>query len=243
MSQNLNDVVGWIKDIFYRLRKLESGSFLENASISDGRLRLIRAILLLEGGALLKGEGTFDWTGPGSIAGDWEVLGGGVIRVGGVLISPIGGGRIMIGQGPVGIILDGGAGTLTMGNVRLEGNKIIVGVGANQIVIDGATGVAHIGTSMTLDPSTDGGAALFSNGSKLYSNPSAIGLRNGTSAVTVGDALATLLAGSKAVQVSPDAVSMLGIREVDSLDGIKLLGLTNTNEVVKISAEAAGLTA
>ncbi|MEV7768318.1 hypothetical protein [Microbacterium sp. NPDC086615] len=239
---NLNDNSGWIEDIKRQLARIKSGAFLENASISDGQLRLIRAVLLLQGGALLKGEGTFDWTGPGSIAGDWEVLGGGVIRVGGVLISPIGGGRIMIGQGPVGIILDGGAGTLTMGNVRLEGNKIYVGVGTNQIVIDGATGVAHIGTSMTLDPSTDGGAALFSNGSKLYSNPSAIGLRNGSSAVTVGDALATLLAGSKAVQMSQDEVSMLGIREVDSLDGITILGLTTTNEVVKISPEAAGLT-
>ena len=145
-NPNLNDVVGWIEDIKRQIARLKSGAFLENSSISDGMLRLIRATLRLEGGALLKGEGTFDWTGPGSVAGDWEVLGGGVIRVGGVLISPVGGGRIMVGAGPVAIILDGGTGTLTSGDIRMEGGRIYVGTGASQIVIDGATGRSSPGT-------------------------------------------------------------------------------------------------
>ncbi|KTS09033.1 hypothetical protein [Microbacterium testaceum] len=123
----------------------------ESAAITDGRVRFIGGLLLLQAGARLTGEGTFDWTGPGSIAGDWEVLDGGVIRVGAVLISPVGGGRIMIGQGPVGIILDGGTGTLTMGNIRMEGGKIYAGTGANQVVIDGATGKVTLTSGLEVD--------------------------------------------------------------------------------------------
>lgn len=114
------------------------------------------------------------------------MLQGGVIKVGGVLISPVGGGRIMVGEGPVGIILDGGTGTLTMGNVRLEGGKIYVGTGSNLIVIDGATGKITVG-SMKLDPSNhDGmitmpndGQVLGADGNLELYGPNGTGGRNG----------------------------------------------------------------
>lgn len=144
MAFDLNDTWGWIQKIIARLSRLESGAMLENSSITNGRMRFIGGLLRLDSGARLEGVGTFDWSGPGSIAGNWEVLQGGVIKVGGVLISPVGGGRIMVGAGPVGIILDGGAGSMTTGNVRIEGGKIYVGAGANQIVIDGATGTITV---------------------------------------------------------------------------------------------------
>ncbi|KIP93375.1 hypothetical protein RU09_06060 [Microbacterium sp. MEJ108Y] len=138
--RDLNEAWGWIQRLVRRVSRLESGALLENSSITNGRMRFIGGLLRLDSGARLEGVGTFEWSGAGSIAGNWEVLQGGVIKVGGVLISPVGGGRIMVGEGPVGIILDGGTGTLTMGNIRLEGGKIYVGAGASQIVIDGATG-------------------------------------------------------------------------------------------------------
>lgn len=241
MGRNLNDNYGWITELKDELARLKSGAFLENSSISDGQLRLIRATLLMQGGALLKGEGTFDWTGPGSIAGNWEVLGGGVIRVGGVLISPVGGGRIMIGQGPVGIILDGGAGTLTMGNIRLEGGKVYVGTGANQVVIDGATGEVQVGTSMKLDPSTDGGAVLFSNLAKLFSNASAIGMRKGNSSVTIGETLASMLVGGKSLSIGQDRIDLVGARVTTDPDEVKMyLGLSATNELLAISSAIGG---
>lgn len=134
-----------------RIVQLSRENPFESASIRNGMLRFIGGLLKLEAGARLEGIGTFAWTGPGSIAGDWEVLDGGVIRVGAVLISPIGGGRIMVGQGPVGIILDGGTGTLTMGNIRMEGGKIYAGTGAQQVVIDGATGKVTLTSGLEVD--------------------------------------------------------------------------------------------
>lgn len=186
MLRNLEDAWGWIKQLNAKVDRIYSGALLENASITKGRLRFIGGLLRLDSGARLEGVGTFDWSGPGSIAGNWEVLQGGVIKVGGVLISPVGGGRIMVGAGPVGIILDGGAGSMTTGNVRIEGGKIYVGTGANLIVIDGATGKVTIG-SMVLDPSNHNGMITmpndaqvlgFENNLELYGPPAAGG-RNG----------------------------------------------------------------
>ncbi|MEW1706994.1 M23 family metallopeptidase [Microbacterium sp. NPDC089190] len=229
----------------------------ESSSIRDGMVRFIRGLLKLEGGAVLDGDGTFRWRGQGSIAGDWEVLDGGVLRVGSVLISPIGGGRIMVGAGPNGIILDGGAGSLTNGNVTIEGGKVRAGVGLAQVLIDGGTGTVTVGSgaervvidgatgrilsgALTIDPSVDGGAVLFANGSKLYSNVTAIGLRKGNSSVTIGDTIASLLVGGKVLSVTEDGIALIGVREVTSTDGIKWLGITNTGEVVKVAPGVGG---
>ncbi len=113
-----------------------------------------------------------------------------MIRVGGVLISPIGGGRIMIGQGPVGIILDGGSGTLTMGSVRIEGGKIYVG-------------------NMVLDPTVEGGALTYPNGSRLAADAGNAGaqLASGDAVVRVG-VVASLRKGLSSVIVSALGVTL-----------------------------------
>lgn len=162
----------------------------ESSSIRDGMIRFIRGVLKLEGGALLDGDGTFRWRGRGSIAGDWEVLEGGVIKVGAVLISPVGGGRIMVGQGPVAIILDGGSGSLTMGNVRIQEGKIFV-------------------NDMVLDPSIGGGALTFPNGSRLEADAANTGARliAGTAVANVGD-VASLRKGSTSVIISTLGVTV-----------------------------------
>lgn len=167
--------LGQLRMLAARVRKLETGIPLQNSAVTKGMVRFIGAVLRLEAGSLLDGIGTFRWRGPGSIAGDFEVLEGGVIRVGGVLISPVGGGRIMIGPGPSGIILDGGAGALTMGNIRLEGGKIYVGTGASQIVIDGATGKITA-NGLTIDPSANGGKIKYVGGPEVYASGSQLGL-------------------------------------------------------------------
>lgn len=206
---NLNDFTRWIEDIKREIARLKSGAFLENASISDGTLRIIRGLLRLEGDARLEGVGTFDWTGPGSIAGDWEVLGGGVIRVGGVLISPVGGGRIMIGAGPVAIILDGGSGTLTMGNIRMEGGKILAGTGSDQVVIDGATGKILVG-SMELDPGSHSGYIRMPNGAEVLGYDSNVEVY---SAGPIKNGLIVTPTGAK-VQTLPSATSLDGLHWV-----------------------------
>lgn len=255
MIHNTNDSP--MEDLRDSVTRQRRENPFESSSIRDGMVRFIRGVLKLEGGALLDGDGTFRWRGQGSIAGDWEVLEGGVLKVGGVLISPVGGGRIMVGAGPNGLILDGGNGSLTNGNVTIEGGKVKAGVGAAQVLIDGATGTVTVGSgtqqvlidgatgriisgALTIDPTADGGAVLFSNGSKMYSNVTAIGLRKGNSSVTIGDTLAGILVGGKALTVTEDGIALTGLREVTSADGLKWLGITNTGEVVKVAPGVGG---
>lgn len=213
MLRDLSDAWGWLQRILRRLDRIESGAMLENSSITNGRLRLIGGLLRLDSGARLEGVGTFQWSGAGSIAGNWEVLQGGVIKVGGVLISPVGGGRIMVGEGPVGILLDGGTGTLTMGNVRLEGGKIYVGVGGSQIVVDGATGKITAGnvsveTNKVTIGGADGDTALqdsrmtFSNGSAVRADSAGVQIAQGNAQAAAFAGLARLRAGTRTLSVS-----------------------------------------
>ncbi|MDF2045157.1 M23 family metallopeptidase [Microbacterium sp. Kw_RZR3] len=225
-----------------KLERFMSAAWLENSSISDGQLTLIRATLLMMGGSLLKGEGTFDWTGPGSIAGDWEVLGGGVIRVGGVLISPVGGGRIMIGEGPVAIILDGGTGTLTMGNIKMEGGKIYVGIGASQIVIDGATGKIVAG-NMTMDPTTSGGALVYENGAQVFTDEDTIQVFKGNSVAQVSNDYARIQHGGDVIQIDGEGVRMSpgAVPTAESVEGAHWLAIdTTTGRLRRINPAFGG---
>lgn len=240
-APNLNDVVGWIKDLYREIARLKSGAFLENSSISNGRMRFIGGILKLDSGATLDGDGTFRWRGVGSIAGNWEVLEGGVIKVGGVLISPIGGGRIMVGAGPNGLILDGGAGSFTNGNVKIEGGKITVGVGAAQVTIDGATGRISAG-DVTLDPTVSGGALTYANGAQVFTDADTIQLFKGNSVVQVADGYAKLQHGGDVVQLDDEGLraSIGALGSASSTDGLQWLAVETATGRIKRVAPGVG---
>lgn len=240
-----------------KLKILFRTRYLERSSVDDGIMHFIRSTLKMESGSVLDGDGTFRWRGPGSIAGNFEVLEGGVIKVGGVLISPIGGGRIMVGAGPNGIILDAATGSLTNGNVTIEGGKITAGTGAAQVTIDGGTGTVTIGTgaakvtidgatgkivsgALTIDPTADGGSARFSNGSKLFSNLLAIGLKNGFGELALGALESFLAYGENRVSVGPSGINLSGLRSVNSTDGLRWVAITEEGELVKVAPGIGG---
>lgn len=122
MLSNLADAWGWISRLIRRIERIESGALLENSSITGGRLRFIGGVLRLDTGALLDligqwrfrgngaitgdvvAEGTWTQNGPyelngdGDIYGDVEVLAGGRIRVGQIVLNPsANGGTIEVG--------------------------------------------------------------------------------------------------------------------------------------------------
>lgn len=159
MAFDLNDAWGWIQKIIARLSRLESGAMLENSSITNGRMRFIGGLLLIDSGGTLRvigtvdGEGNFNWTGPwsfnsaqgGSISGDVDLAGDfdltGVFKSGNVRIED---GKIYVGEGAEQIIIDGATGSITTGDVRIEDGRIVVGEGASQIVFDGETGTITV---------------------------------------------------------------------------------------------------
>ncbi len=231
---NLNDVVSWITRIEEKLDRLKSGAFLENSSITKGMLRIIGGLLRLDSGARLEGEGHFGWSGPVFLDGDVQVTKTLEVTAATRLRAEttIEGLTRLLAE----LVVEG---KITSQNVRIEGGRIYVGVGGAQVVIDGATGQIISG-ALTIDPTADGGAVLFSNGSKMYSNVTAIGLRKGNSSVTIGDTIAAMLVGGKALTVTEDGVALTGVREVSSTDGVKWLGITNTGEVVKVAPGVGG---
>lgn len=189
--RDLSDVTYWMRKLIYRLERLEYGTMLENSSITEGRMRFIGGLLLIDSGGTLQvighfnGQGDFKWSGPwkfdsgdGEIAGDVKLTGDFDLT-----------------------------GKLTAGNVRIEDGKIYVGTGAAQIVIDGATGKIAAG-NMTMDPTVSGGALTFANGAQVFTDADTVQLFKGNSVVQVAGDYARLQNGGDVVQIDGDGIRM-----------------------------------
>lgn len=151
--RDLRETWSWIQRLIPRIERLESGAFLERSSITDGVMTFIRGRLLLEGGALLQGEGRFEWAGPGSVAGDFEVLGGGRLRVGGIVLTPQGDGSILVGTGIRILASGGGEGRIEVGRgdavVSLDSSYSSPRINLGAAQIESATGEAFTFTMGT----------------------------------------------------------------------------------------------
>jgi hypothetical protein len=186
--RDLTDVTAWIKRIIYRLDRLEGGAMLERSSISNGRMRFIGGLLLIDSGGTLtvighlNGEGDFVWTGPWAFTGPGEITGNvdvtgslelldnGSLRVGGVLITPLSGGRIEVG-GPGGVVIDGSTGRVTAGNLNL-------------------------------DPTVSGGAVVFANGAQVFTDATTIQVFKGNSVAQISNDYARIQHGGEVVEIS-----------------------------------------
>lgn len=87
MAFDLNDAWSWLDRLTRRVDRLFSGAMLENASITNGRLRLIGGLLRVDSGGRVQIVGTleidgsttvtgvFDVEGPWDLAGDGSITG------------------------------------------------------------------------------------------------------------------------------------------------------------------------
>lgn len=182
---DLSDPWVAIRELQAEVRRLRSGIPLENSSITNGRLRLIGGLLLIDSGGTLQvvgtvdGEGDFNWTGPwsfnsasgGSISGDVDLAGNFDLT-----------------------------GVFESGNVRIEDGKIYVGEGASQIVIDGATGTITVNGSDPIKLMNEGGQAKI----KVGSTGEIAGSDAGIQMMVAGDP-------NRRVVVTPDAIRLIGV--------------------------------
>lgn len=147
-----------------RLERLLRANPLRRTSVERGQVRMY-------GSSELTIEGLLSILGQLVLMGDMDVLAGGQITVGGVVITPLGGGRIQIGPN---IVLDSQTQTIT------------VGTGAAKVVLNGTNGTIKAG-NMTIDPTEGGGAIVFDNGAQLYSHETEnqIEMFSGSTHVTV----------------------------------------------------------
>ena len=120
--RDLSETWGWIQRIVRRLERIESGAILERSSITDGVMTFIRGTLRLLNGARLELEGILDIVGQVFLKGPMTVSGpNAAITVGGVVITPLGGGRVQIGP-----------------NITLDSaeQRLTIGTGDAQIILD-----------------------------------------------------------------------------------------------------------
>lgn len=204
-DSSLRRLIEEIRDVRDRLRRLENGVPLQNASVTRGRLRFEGGLLQIDSGgrlvvigsASIDGEttvnGTFVLTGSG-----WRIIGSGTI------------------EGPTTVTgtfkVDGD--TRITGNLGLEGDIMLTGnfsVEGGRIVADDVRiedGKVHIG-GMVLDPDIAGGVLRFPNGSRLEADDSNGGaqLIAGSSVVNVGD-VTSIRKGPSSVIVSSNSVTL-----------------------------------
>lgn len=155
MAQNLRDAWLWIEKLIKRIERLESGTMLENSSITEGRMRFIGGLLLIDSGGTLQlvgtltGNGSFDWTGTLAQAGQSTFTGPTTFT-----------GQLTV-NGPWKFV---GNGEIT-GDVTVTGDITLLG--------DGRIKAGN----MIIDPS-NGGSVTFPGGAKL-----AVGLTGGSSSI------------------------------------------------------------
>lgn len=227
LLRDLTDLGAWIKRIIFRLDRIESGAHLENASVTNGRLRFIGGLLLIDSGGTLtvighlNGSGDFVWSGPWAFTGQGEIT------------------------GDVGItgnleLLDDGR--FDAGGVSIRDGKIYVGSGANQVVIDGATGKITAG-NLTIDPTVSGGAVVFANGSQVFTDSDTIQLYKGNSVAQVHNDYARIQHGGDVVEINGDGVRMSpgAIANASSSEGLRWLAIDpSTGYLQKIDPAFGG---
>ncbi len=209
MALDLHDMWGWLQRLIRRVERLESGAFLENSSITGGRLRFIGGLLRLDSGALLELIGQWRFFGNGAISGDvvaegkwtqngpWEFNGPGDID-----------GDVLLG-GDFNL-----TGKLTAAGIRIEDGIIWVGTSGSLIAIDGTTGQIVAG-SMVIDP-TGGGSVTFPGGAVVKAGSS------GGVAMTQGSYTAVITATGASI-----GKTGLNVSVTDAV-GVQFVGLPTT---------------
>lgn len=142
-ARDYSDPFDGMDDLDRRLRDLENASPLENASVTGGTVRLIRATLRVEAGGsielvgTLDGEGRFNWAGPWKFdSGDGEI--GGNVDLTGIL-RILGGGKIILGD----ITIDGATGDIRVGDMVIRSGQIRAG---DVIITTSGGGVVQVGS-------------------------------------------------------------------------------------------------
>lgn len=156
MLRNLEDAWGWIKELDAKVSRIFSGAFLENSSITNGRMRFIGGLLRVDSGGrveivgTLEIDGTTTVTGQFTVTGPWRLTGNGEIT----------------------------------GNVTQTGNWTITGAGkltVGNMVIDPSDGGSVSfpgGAKVQADPA--GGVRLVQGLNRAYVGPNAVTLQYGT---------------------------------------------------------------
>lgn len=202
MADDLSDAFREIRELKREVRRLQNARPLENASITDGRMRFVGGTLRVDSGGRVEivgslridgatvVNGTFKIEGPWSLNGNGEIAGN--VTVTGKLTQ----------NGPWEFI---GAGKIT-GNVDVTGTIRVLAGGKIQV------------GKITLDPSSNGGSMKFADGPEVYAAGSTLALYSGAlngAYIELGPGLAKVSAGgARWIEVNSAGFRLVGLPKV-----------------------------
>lgn len=143
-----SDVWRDLREMKRKVARLESGSMLENASITRGRVRFIGGTLRVDSGGrveivgTLSVDGPWDLDGDGDITGDVALDGTMTVRNGQIIVQ--GANPITLAadsSGGAAVMFDGGGSLASAGTsvVLSAGDGSVVGVGGDSVLLQGDT--------------------------------------------------------------------------------------------------------
>lgn len=189
MAFDLNEAWGWIQRLIRRVERIESGAFLENASITSGRLRVIGGVLRVDSGGRVEIVGTLEIDGATEISGVTGITGPTTVTGSFTVSGP----WEMTGNGTItGATSISGNVTVT-GKLTQNGEWELNGNGKIQGDVDVTGGGKIRAGQLTISPTGDGGRIEFPGGRYLSAGSDAIAVLNGARGLVVGTSQITLL--------------------------------------------------
>lgn len=186
---DLNDLWGWVQRLVRRVERLESGAMLENASITNGRLRIIAGTLRVDSGGRLEVvgtvqiDGTTTVTGTFTVSGPWNLTGNGTIT-GNVTIS--------------GKLVQNGEWELN-GNGKIQGNVDVVGGGKIKA------------GNVEITPSAAGGSVNFGGSRGINAGSGFMGIYDGSRFIVFNASGIALNAGGPNVVIGSSSIQISGL--------------------------------
>jgi hypothetical protein len=197
MLRDLSDAWGWLQRIIRRLDRVESGAMLENASITNGRLRIIGGTLRVDSGGSVQIVGTLSIDGTTTVTGSFKVTGPWRLEGDGTITGNVTGTGTLTWNGPWNL---NGVGKIA-GNTDLTGDLNVTGGGKIKA------------GNVTIDPSSNGGSVKFGSGPEVYAAGGELSLYSGIgSFATLNGAMAKVNGpGAKWLEITSSAIRLIGL--------------------------------
>lgn len=181
----------WISKIDRRLKVLETAPRLQNASVSKGSTRFIGLESLIVIGSQLV-------SGLLHVVGRVTISGLGILEVLGLIDLT---GRMVVSAD----------GEIVIGNVTIKDGKITVGAGGAQIVIDGGTGKITAGDLVIDPSVGGGSVAFPGGAMVQADPGGGVRVIQGSNRVYVGSGLVSMQMGTRAISISASGHQMTGM--------------------------------
>lgn len=242
MVDDLSDTWKELRTLKERVRQLETAIPLENASVTDGRVRFIGGLLRVEAGGRVEIVGTFriegisNFVGPVTIAGNLGITGDTTVTGEFNLDGPwtiSGAGDITGDVDVTGDFEVLGGGRIKVGNVIItpgNGGRMTIGTGSSQIIIDPSQ--LKVGPAFRMDPAHSSTGAQMEFGpngeSTLYGDDDGIQIVN--------------LKGErpKNFSVTPTGYNFLEVLPKPSNITASYLGIGSDGNLYKLSSGGGG---